>query len=243
MQQFRFFLSALCVALLFSVSSLHAGEITIASGAGYKRPFVQIISHYQEATGNKVTAVYGNMRQVISQAEMSGQVALIIGDQKFFDRSGLEFDAFYPVGQGRLVLAWRQGVGVETMSDIAGSNVTRVGMPDPVKAIYGFAANEYLENSGLMPEVSERLIRLGTVPQVSAYLLSGDIDAGFINATDALGLQENIGGFLVAEEALYTPIAINAGVLKGFGENADVAGFIEFLQSPDAQELLKRYGL
>jgi len=243
MQQFRFFFCALCVALLCSVSSLHAGEITLASVGGYKRPMVEIIDRYQDETGNKVTAVYGNMRQVISQSKMSGTVALIIGDQKFFDRSGLEFDAFHPVGQGRLVLAWRQGIGIEKIDDIAGGGVGRVGMPDPVKAIYGVAANEYLENSGMMPEVSEKLIRLGTVPQVSAYLLSGDIDAGFINSTDAIGVREKIGGFLLAADALYTPIAINAGVLKGYGDKGDVARFIEFLRSPDAREIFGRYGL
>lgn len=243
MRQYRFFSCALFVVLLFTVSSLHAGEITLASGAGYKRPLVELISRYQDETGNKVTAVYGTMRQVIAQAQMSGQVALILGDQKFFDRSGLEFDAFHPIGQGRLVLAWRQGVGIEKISDIAGGGVARVGMPDPVKAIYGFAADEFLQQSGLQQKVSEKLIRLGTVPQVSAYLLSGDIDAGFINSTDAIGVREKIGGFLVADNSLYAPISINAGVLKGFEDNMDVAGFVEFLQSPGGREILGRYGL
>ena len=47
---------------------------------------------------------------------------------------------------------------------------------------------------------------LATVPQVSAYLIAGTVDAGFINITDALGIQDKIvAGFDEIPPALYDP--------------------------------------
>ncbi|RNA64563.1 molybdate ABC transporter substrate-binding protein [Prosthecochloris sp. ZM_2] len=235
--------TALCSLVLLCQAPLFAGDITIASGAGYKRPLQDITTLYREKTGNTVSAVFGNMHQIISQASLSGSIAIMIGDQKFFDRSGLDFASFQPVGKGRLVLAWRKGLNLERIGQITAEDIERIGFPDSSKAIYGSAATQYLANSGLMENTAEKLLKLSTVPQVSSYIISKEIDAGFINLTDAIGIAEAIGGYLPADESLYSSIAINAGVLKEFSNNPDVRDFLDFLDTAEARTILKTYGL
>ena len=47
---------------------------------------------------------------------------------------------------------------------------------------------KYLHNTGLWTPLQKKLLIVGTVPQVSTYLLSGEVDVGFINLTEAMAL-------------------------------------------------------
>ncbi len=229
--------------ILTAASLVQASDITIASGGGYKRPLLEIIAHYEHKTGNAVAGVFGNMYQIITQVSMSGNVCLIIGDTTFFDGSDIDFSGFHPLGKGKLVLAYRKGTSLEAISDINNASITRIGMPDPAKAIYGKAATEYLNQSGLMPLIDGKLLKLSTVPQVSTYLKSKEIDAGFINLTDAIGIKDDIGGYIVADPSHYSLIIIQAGIIKGFENDPDVQSFISFLKTEEAGTILRKYGL
>jgi len=185
--------------LLFSLFSLNlrAENITIAGGAGYKRPLVEIANQYEKKTGNHIDAVFGHMQQIFSQAKMSENVSIIFGDKTFFDHSGINFSSYYPVGNGNLVLAWRKGLHLTSIAEIRNKEITRVGIPDANKAVYGHAATEYLKNAGLSAIVAPKIIAVSTVPQVSAYLVSGEIDCGFINITDAKAFRITLGDILL----------------------------------------------
>ena len=231
------------ICMFAMASRLQASEITIASGAGYKRPLLELISRYEQKTENSVAGVFGNMYQIISQVRMSGKVCLVFGDRKFFDRSDLDFSTFHPIGEGKLVLAYRRGIQLTTISDVNKKEITRVGLPDSAKAIYGDAAMQYRAKSGLITSIRGKLLKLSTVPQVSSYLITKEIDAGFINLTDAIGVADDIGGYIVAEPSHYTVVAIQAGVIKGFENDPDVQSFIEYLKTKEAQNILTKYGL
>lgn len=222
---------------------LHAEQITIATGAGYKRPLMEIAALYEKKTGNHIDAVFGNMQQIFSQTETSGKVSIIFGEKSFLERSSLAFSNFHPVGKGTLVLAWRKGLKLKRTGDIRRNDITRLGIPDRQKAIYGHAAEEYLKNSGLADTVKQKLIVLSTVPQVSAYLVSGEIDAGFINITDAIGIQKKTGGMLQIPRNLYSPIDIQAAIIKESEKKTEVADFLRFLKQRESVAILKRYGI
>ncbi|NTW83126.1 MAG: molybdate ABC transporter substrate-binding protein [Chlorobiaceae bacterium] len=231
-------------AFLLLVSPvLQAENITVAAGGGYKRPLMEIAERFEKKTGYHIDAVFGHMQQIFSQAQMTGQISVLFGERSFFEQSGITFASHYPLGQGKLVLAWRKGLLIKKISDIKGSSVTKVAMPDDKKAVYGKAAGEYLQKSGLGSDISGKLLVVSTVPQVSSYLVTGEVDAGFINVTDAIGVQDNIGGYLPAEQSYYTPIFIQAGVVKGFENQAGVVALMKFLREKEAIAILKHYGL
>jgi len=160
----RKLLVSLLLSLLLATTESFAAEITIASGAGYKRPVLEITSLYEKKTGNRIAAVFGNMGQIISQVNMSGAVSVVLGDRNFFDLSGLEFVEYQPVGQGELVLAYRKGLKPGSIEGITGKDITRIGLPDSDKAIYGEAATEFLQNSALIKNVREKLLKLSITP-------------------------------------------------------------------------------
>jgi len=233
-----------------------AGEaFTIAAGAGYRQLVAALGEAYVKSGQAAPQQVYGNMGQVTAQARESGVVDLVIGDKRFLDATDLEFAAEYPIGQGRPVLAVAKGCkaaawkGLKTLDAAAGKAlladpaVTRIALPDPKKAIYGRAATEFLDRSGLAPAVESKLLTVGTVPQVSAYVASGEVDLGFINLTDGLAISDKVAALIPLDEALFDPIRIVAKALKTCPNPKAAAGFGAFLATPPARAIVAGQGL
>ena len=93
-----------------------------------------------------------------------------------------------------------------------------------------------------------RLKVVGTVPQVSAYLTSGQVDVGFVNLTEALAVQDKLGGVvaLPAGQGSYTEVEIVAAMPSESEHPLTLDGrnkFALFLRSAAAQDILKRAGL
>jgi molybdate transport system substrate-binding protein len=233
----------LFLLLAASVLFLNAEPLAVASAKGYKKPMMKLFRQFETRKGIKITPIFGNMRQVIAQTELSGKVALVVGDRDFLRRSSLPVADYVPLGRGRLVLAYPKGRALKTINGIAGDTVRKIALPDPKKAIYGKAAMQALRNSGLAEKVADRLLTVGTVPQVSSYLIADEIDAGFINLTDALGIREKIGGYITVDTKLYTPIRIVCAVITGHENDPQAKAFVAFLNTPEARALLEASGL
>lgn len=231
--------------LLLTLSSLlHAETLMIAAGAGYKRPIAELARGYESASGNKVEEFYGNMAQVLAQARQSEKVALILGDLDFLQKTtDVSFSNFLPLGDGKLVLAYAKGKTLKNPQALRDSTFTRISLPDTRNAVYGKAAEEFLGKSGLASQLKNKLFVVSTVPQVSAYLLSGEVDAGFINITDALGIKDKIGGFIEIDPQSYGPIKIVGGVIKSREADPAVKAFAEYLRTPFARNILEKHGL
>lgn len=218
-------------------------ELTIAAGAGYMRLVKELCTFYTARTGVPVQKIFGNMGQVTAQARESEAVDFIIGDKKFLDATSLSFGKEQRIGKGRLIAAVAKNVPVKTLDDLTDKEVTRIALTDSKKAIFGHAATEFLTNKGIWEEVRPKLLIVGTVPQVSAYVVSGEVDIGLINLTEALTIRDKVGLLIPVDENLYTPVLIVARRLNQ-SRNSKVAGsFIAFLQSKEAQAIIKKQGL
>lgn len=232
-----------CLLAMGLIGQASAGTLTVASGAGYKKLVTELASAFEASTGIKADLIFGNMGQVTAQAKGSGAVDVIVGEKGFLERAGLTFSGLADVGHGVLVLAWPKGKVLAAPEDVASPGVKRLAVPDPQKAIYGKAASEYLERSGLAKAVAGKLLVVATVPQVTAYLVSGEVDAGFVNLSDVIGLEDSIGGSIKIDPSRYEPIAIVAGRLVT-AENASAAkAFTDFLASDAAKAIAVRHGM
>ena len=241
---FRRLQTALVVFMGLWLTSLPAlaGDLVVVAGAGYKRPVLDLIERYRATTGQNVVGGFGNMQQIAAQAQASSEVGLMLGDEAHL--RDLPFIAsLTPLGVGKLVLAWPKGkAALATDADLLVAGVGRIACPDAQKAIYGIAATEWMKNKGLFEMLKPKLIEMATLPQVTSYLISGEVDDGFVNNTDAMGAGDKIGGYRVIESG-YAPIRIVAGVIKGYEGNPQVKGFLTFMGSPEAAAILKSYGI
>lgn len=234
----------LALLLLAAVAAHAADTIKIAAAAGYKKPLLEVIRHYRKAHGHSVDAVFGNMKQVCTQSKHA-EIALLIGDRGYLEhKSKLPTEGgFEPLGRGRLVVAFPQGGSLTSLEELSGDAVKTIAMPQPSKAIYGIAAEQFLQRSRLRKAVEPKLRIVATVPQVAAYLAANEVDAGLINLTAALASGAQFGGYLPVPQRLYDPIEIVALRLPACAESSECQPFIDFLHGEEAKAILKRYGL
>ena len=225
--------------LLALASCIYAEALKIASGAGYKKPLMDIVKEYEKSEA-KIEPFFGNMRQVTTQATQTN-IALIVGDKNFLSKkSNLEFNDYIHLGKEKLVIAYAKNKNLSSYEEL--QNLEKIAMPQPQKAIYGTAGFEFLQKSKLYEKVENKLHIVATVPQAMTYVITGEVDAAIVNLTAVLANKDKISGYIEVDSTLYNPIDIVAGVLPPCN-NKECEDFIHFLHSPEATNIFEKYGL
>lgn len=236
----RFLLA--CTAFLLAANAWAADTLLVAAGAGYRRPVMELLEDFTKSSGIRAEASFGNMKQVETQAKQNPDIALLIGDRAFLEPMGLA-ERFQHLGTGRLVLVAARGQALASIADLREPRFKRIALPDRTKAVYGNAAATCLERLGLAQALADRLLEVATVPQVGAYLATGEVDAGFVNRTEALALQGRAGAGIDAPQDCYAPIELSVGVLQGRAGGTAAQAFLGYLGSPAARRVLERHGM
>ena len=130
----------LLLGVLFLATSVFSNELIIASGAGYKRPVSELIAKYQELSGEKVNAIYGNMQQISEQIKHSDKISIFIGDESFIKKLGIKYTQKSEMGKGVLMLVFIKPN--ETLESLKNADIKKIGIPDLKKAVYGKAGSE-----------------------------------------------------------------------------------------------------
>ncbi len=228
----------LLLTILFLANSLFA--FSIAAVAGYKKPISEISKLYEKKTGQKIELIFGNQAQVMASLDKSDNIKVVVGDINLFEKAKLQLLDKKLLGYGSLVLAYSKNTKISSIEDLTKDSIKKIIYPDPKKAIYGKATMEFLKNTKLEQNISTKLLSVATVPQISSYLISNEVDVGFINLTNALSIKDSIGGFLEIDEKLYNKIEIVISKLKG---DKEVDKFFDFLNSAEVKTILKENGL
>jgi len=235
----------LALLLAGSASLAHADEgLLLAAGAGYRKPVLELLHAFSQATGIRAEASFGNMKQIETQARQNPEIAVLIGDRAFVEPMQLaERYITLGQGQGQLVLVAARGQRLESVQDLARPEFKRIAIADRSKAVYGNAARICLERLGLAQTLGERLVEVATVPQVSAYVTTGEVDAGFVNKTEALALKDRVGASVPVAASCHPPIELSLAVLKGRASSPQLQALLDFIATPQARQVLERHGL
>jgi molybdate transport system substrate-binding protein len=237
-----FWAAALTAALWLTPNP--AAALTAATGAGYKTMLEELAAAYR-AQGGIIEEMYGgHIGHLAVQISQGSGAGLLISDRGTLDAAahGVEFGAYQELGGTVLVLAWRKGLALKSPEELTGPDVKSVCLPDPHSAVYGRAAKAFLTSSGLGERLGDKVAAVSTVPQATAYLASGEMDAGFVNRTAASAAADKLGGSLEIAEG-YPPIVMTAAVVKGHEDDPETKAFLAFLAGPQAKEILKKHGV
>lgn len=233
----------LALLLAGSASLAHADEgLLLAAGAGYRKPVLELLQAFSQATGIRAEASFGNMKQIETQARQNPEIAVLIGDRAFVEPMQLA-ERYITLGQGQLVLVALRGQRLESVQDLARPEFKRIAIADRSKAVYGNAARICLERLGLVQTLGDRLVEVATVPQVSAYVTTGEVDAGFVNKTEALALKDRVGASVPVAASCHPPIELSLAVLKGRASSPQLQALLDFIATPQARRVLERHGL
>ena len=228
---------AFILALAASVSFC-ADQLIIAAGGGYKKPVSAVIENLKKE-GVDVAGSFANLGQLVIQSR-ENKISSIVGDEAFLKKSDLNITKFERVGRGTLVLVTPKNIKINDVSEI--EKFDKIAMPDPKKAIYGIRTNEFLQNAK-MDGVKDKILAVAGVPQVVAYVINGEVQAGFINSTEAVAKKDEFGSIIYIDESLYSPAFIGIAMLSTCGEQALCEKVMEEFKSDRSKEIFSKFGL
>ncbi len=129
---------------------------------------------------------------------------------------------------------------VTGLADLQNAQVKRIAMGNPASVPVGRYTKRALQAAGLWPAVSAKVVQAQNVRQALDYVARGEVDAGFVYATDAAVMKDKVK--VVATVPTEVPIAYPVAAISGGRNPAAARLFIAFLLSPAAQAVLVRDG-
>jgi molybdate transport system substrate-binding protein len=139
-----------------------------------------------------------------------------------------------------LIAPLNSPLALTSLQDLANPEVKRLAVGNPATVPAGRYAREALSQAGLWDQLRPRFILAESVRQVLDYVSRGEVDAGLVYATDAAIARGKVAArFTVGGHApILYPLAVTAASTK-----KDLArSFVDFLLSPAAREIFKKYG-
>lgn len=241
----RFFM---ILSFLFLLAyPVHAQDkLHAAVAANFISPFKELSRMYEKQTGVPVEATYASTGQLHTQIVNGAPYDVFLSaDQEKPDllhRTGLAEAPFvYATGRAILWTSRKDLCNARNWREVLSMPVLkRIAIANPATAPYGAAAKEALERAGLLGNVQEKLVFAQNIAQAFQYASTGSVDAGFCALSAAMSEEGRKGCFFSVDEA--PPIVQGACMLKKTTHPKIVREFIQFLSSPEAEAVKKRYG-
>lgn len=240
----------MCVITILASSSAASERLTVFAAASLKEALDDVIDGYEDRHKLDVTVSYASSSTLARQIEFGAPADVFISaNDAWMDR--LE-EADKTVGDSRINLLGNSLVLIgsattpepvalvsrEAFETALGQGRLAVALVDAVPAgIYSKAA---LEHFGLWQALSDRVAQTDNVRAALALVAVGAASLGIVYATDAQADPR------VTIKATFPPeshpdINYPAAVVRT-GHLALAKGFLDYLQSPEADDVFDTYG-
>jgi len=126
------------------------------------------------------------------------------------------------------------------LADLAGAGVQRIAVGNPDSVPVGRYAQGALRAAKLWPAVQGKVISTQNVRQSLDYVARGEVDAGFVYATDAQAMPDRV------RRAFQVPvagrIAYPLAVVQASTQPVEARRFAAFVRTAQGQAILHKHG-
>jgi len=241
----RIFLAILWVVVMGCESRPGAG-LTIAVSANMQFAMHEIVAAFEESSSVKCEMVVSSSGKLTAQIVEGAPFDLLVSaDVKYpleLFELGIAVDSPAVYAYGKLVL-WSVSDDFEPSVEYLGSeNIKHIAIANPATAPYGAAAVAVLEKYAMLDSLQHKLVYGESISQTNQFIISGSAEAGFTAKSVVLSEQmRNRGKWIELDHDLYSPIA-QAVVIIDNEKKALSRQFFDYLFSPEAKEILQKYG-
>jgi molybdate transport system substrate-binding protein len=233
---------------MFTSLSAAAADLLVSAAASLTNAFSEIGKEYEKARpGNRVLFNFGASGALLQQISRGAPVDVFAcADLETMDRaekqnlvlrsSRVNFAANKLV----LVAPSDSTLTLGGLQDLSRGDVKRIAVGNPDSVPVGRYARAALEKAGVWDSLRPRLIFTQNVRQSLDYTFRGEVEAGFVYATDAAISPVKVRTLLEVptEKSILYPIA----VVKGYGRERRAQDFIDFVRSETGRKILDKYG-
>ncbi len=230
----------------FTPEALAGRELVVSAAASLSDAFKEIGEGFAaENPGVNVKFNFGASGPLLQQVIQGAPVdVLASADIETMDKArqkGVVLPSTIANFAGnKLVLVVPTGSVAKGLKDLEGGTVRRIAVGKPETVPAGRYAKEALEGSGMWGRLEPKFIFAGSVRQVLDYVSRGEVDAGFVYATDVAAASGKVQ--VVSEVGGHKPVVDPIAVVSASKNKPAAAKFIEYVTGPRGRKVLARYG-
>jgi molybdate transport system substrate-binding protein len=244
-------ITVLVIALLSTTSPLFAGQVTITAASDLQYAMKDIITAFElKNPGNNIAAVYGSSGKAVSQIENGAPYDMFfsadISYPEKLKKSGMAISEPKPYAIGRITVWVTKRSGLDVSKGIAllsDPKIKTIAIANPEHAPYGRIAKEVLEHEKVYEKLRSKLVLGENIQQTAQFVQTGAADAGIIAYSLVLApALAKEGNYYLIPTTAHQPIVQGYVLLKQAAGNAAAAKFEQFIASPAARAIFKKYG-
>ncbi len=235
-------------ALALAGAAASAAEVTVSAAASLTNAFKDIGSAFEAANpGTTVQFNFAASGALLQQIAKGAPVDVFASaDEETMDRAQrqqlLQAGTRADFARNALVVIVPQDAAAppKTLADLASASVKRVAIGVPASVPVGRYTQAVLEKAQLWPQIEAKMIGAQSVRQALDYVARGEVEAGFVYATDAALMADKVKLAFAVPTAL--PVLYPVAVIASSTNAAAARAFVAYVLSPPAQAVLARYG-
>ncbi|MGY6270416.1 molybdate ABC transporter substrate-binding protein [Achromobacter denitrificans] len=242
-------IAALAVALAAAWgTAANAGDLVVSAAASLTNAFKEVAQGYEkEHPGTKVVLNFG-ASDVLLQQIVKGAPADVFAsaDQKAMDKA-VEEKAVKPASrvdfaanQVVLIVPADSKADIASLKDLTREEVKRIAYGNPASVPVGRYTQGALQAAGLWDAVQAKSVLAQNVRQSLDYVARGEVDAGFVFATDAAIMADKVK--VAVRVPSQTPVTYPIAVTTREAAAKEAESFVAYVLSPAGQAILSRYG-
>jgi molybdate transport system substrate-binding protein len=223
--------------------------VLVAVASNFTKPMNEIATAFEKSTGHSASLSFGSSGKFVSQFENGGPFEVFLSaDDKSpikLEQSGLAVaNSRFTYALGKLVL-WSATPGlVDDQGQILSKGgFKHIALADPKLAPYGAAAVEVLKNQKLFDKLQPLFVQGENIAQTHQFISTGNAELGFVAFSQVIdnGKIATGSGWEIPAD-LYKPIRQDAILMKTGAENPAAPALLQFLKSPEALAIIRKYG-
>ena len=234
--------------LLAASAGAHAADVTVSAAASLTNAFKELGTTFEaQHPGTKVLLNFASSDALLAQIAKGAPADVFASaDQETMDKAAqqdlLTADSRRNFVANSLVLItpMDSSLTFKGLSDLSQTGVKRFAMGNPASVPAGRYAKAALEAAGQWTSNEPKAVFATNVRQALDYVARGEVEAGFVYATDAASQKDKVK--VAATIPTTAPISYPIAGIARSPNPVDGARFIEFVASPTGQAVLAKYG-
>ncbi len=247
-RQVKYFLLAVLTVFLIPCIACGAEEITVSAAASLTNAMTKAGQSFENANpGIKVIFNFAASDALLQQIKQGAPVDVFASaDQKSMDMAETEKlvlpETRKNFVKNTLVLAVPadSALTVKSPEDLKQIGIKKIALGNPETVPAGRYTRESLTAYGLWETLSDKFIYANSVRQVLDYLIRGEVDTGFVYATDAAVAGEKVK--VILEIGKHKPVIYPIALLSASGKKETALRFRDFILSDAGQAVFAEFG-
>jgi molybdate transport system substrate-binding protein len=239
---------ALALALtLWSVSAA-AATLGVSAAASLTDALREIGQGYEKASGDSLQFNFGASSMLARQIQEGAPADLFLSaDEPIMDqlqqRGLIVKTSRRSILSNTLVIVVPKDskLKITSPADLADPTVRNLALAQPESVPAGIYAKAYLAKLHIWERIASRVVPTDNVRAALAAVDSGNADAGIVYRTDAY-ISKGVRIAYEVPAAEGPAISYPAAVVADSKQAAAAQRFLDYLQSPPAQEIFRKYG-